>query len=45
MLGDLWGNYSEEDLYQIAISRPLDEKIATAIMLIQAYEQQALSLS
>lgn len=45
MLGDLWGNYSEEDLYQIAISRPLEEKIATSIMLIRAHENTALSLS
>jgi phosphoadenosine phosphosulfate reductase len=45
MLGDLWGNYSEEDLYQIAIARPLGEKIDSAIKLIQTYEGQALSLS
>lgn len=43
--GDLWGNYSEEDLYQIAISRPLEEKIESAIALIQTYEGQALQLS
>jgi phosphoadenosine phosphosulfate reductase len=45
VLGDLWGNYSEEDLYQIAISRPLEEKIASAILLIQTYEGRALQLS
>lgn len=45
MQENLWGEYSEEDLYQIAISRPLEEKIETAILLIQTYEAQALQLS
>lgn len=45
MLGDLWGNYSEEDLYKIAIAQPLEQKIASAIALIQTYEGQALQLS
>lgn len=45
MNGNLWGEYSEEDLYQIAISRPLKEKIESAIVLIQTYEGQALQLS
>ncbi|MGE4544199.1 MAG: phosphoadenosine phosphosulfate reductase family protein [Pedobacter sp.] len=36
---------TEEELYQIAISRPLEEKIDQAISLIQATEGQALKLS
>jgi phosphoadenosine phosphosulfate reductase len=45
MLGDLWGNYSVEDLYRIAIAQPLEQKITSAIALIQTYEGQALQLS
>jgi phosphoadenosine phosphosulfate reductase len=45
MLGDLWGNYSQEDLYQIAIAQPLEDKIKQAIALIQTYEPTALALS
>jgi hypothetical protein len=45
MLGDLWGNYSAEDLYEIAISRPLEEKISQSIALYQTYEGQALQYS
>ena len=36
---------TEEDLYQMALNRPLEEKIANAIALIQSMENQALQLS
>jgi len=36
---------TEEDRYQYAISRPLEQKIKTAIDLIQHYEPMALELS
>jgi len=36
---------TEEERYQYAISRPLDQKVATAIELIQHYEPMALELS
>lgn len=42
---DLFGDVSEEELYQIAISIPLEEKIQKAIMTIQEFERQALRLS
>ena len=45
MPGDLWGNYSEEDLYRIAIAQPLEAKIKQAIALIQTYTSLSLSLS
>jgi len=45
MLGDLWGNYSEEDLYQIAVGRPLEEKELASLMLLKTFEAAALELS
>jgi phosphoadenosine phosphosulfate reductase len=42
---DLFGNVDEEGMYQMAISRPLDEKIEQAIMLYKTMEPQALQLS
>lgn len=36
---------SEEDLYQMALRVPLEEKIEKAIDLIRCFEQQALNLS
>lgn len=42
---DLYGNIDEEGMYQMALSRPLGEKIATAISLICMFEKQAISLS
>lgn len=45
MLPNLWNEYSQEDLYQIAIARPLEEQISSSIALIQIHEPQALKLS
>lgn len=42
---DLFGNIDEEGMYQMAISRPLEEKIQQAIALIQSMERRALDLS
>jgi phosphoadenosine phosphosulfate reductase len=36
---------SEEDMYQFAITRPLEKKIAQAIAIIQEYEPKAMELS
>lgn len=36
---------TEEDLYQLALAVPLNEKIESAIKLIQIFENQALELS
>lgn len=36
---------SEEELYQMALRVPLEQKIEKAVMLIQTFENQALSLS
>ncbi len=36
---------SEEDLYQMALAVPLEDKIKSAILLIREFERQALALS
>jgi len=45
VIHDLYGAEDQEAMYQYAISRPLEEKVQQAIMLIQTYEGQALQLS
>jgi phosphoadenosine phosphosulfate reductase len=41
---DLWGNIDEEEMYQMALAVPLEEKIKSAILLIREFERQALAL-
>lgn len=41
---DLFGNPDEEAIYQAALAVPLEEKIRTAILMIQEYELMALSM-
>jgi len=45
VIHDLYGAEDQEAMYRYAISRPLEDKIQQAIMLIQTYEGQALQLS
>jgi len=42
---DLYGNQDVEAMYQAALRVPLEEKIKIAILTIQTFENQALSLS
>lgn len=41
---DLWGNISEEEMYQQALAVPLADKVQMAIALIREFEKQALAL-
>jgi len=41
---DLWGNIDAEEMYQMALAVPLEEKIKSAILLIREFERQALAL-
>jgi len=41
---DLWGNTSEEEMYQMALAVPLADKVQMAIALIREFEKQALAL-
>lgn len=41
---DLWGNTSEEEMYQMALAVPLAEKIESAIALIRSFSLMAKNL-
>lgn len=41
---DLWGETSEEEMYQMALAVPLTDKVQMAIALIREFEKQALAL-